>query len=277
VFFEPDASTGGAPSDPTSLVLARTFSSSLGEIKNATLPAVHAMLDASAGACTRGLAAYGDIAPQVKGRKDLMLEADAYKSKVDQLRAAPPKNDPDKLPRNEEKLAKACADLAKANNDLIEKLVAMERSKASLLSKDLRNMVDASYLLFQQAEVRLENVMAKMSEAAEPTPGKAKPAAAAPPPRAATFDDDDAPVVSFTPATHVSHAPVAAAPTAHVTEAMGGLNPFGSPVTAGGAPAEPASSGGGDAFGEFDFGVPPPPPGGSKGAVMGVDDFDSFA
>ena len=143
-FFEPDASTGGAPADPASLILARTFSSSLGDVKNATLPAVHAMLDSSVQSCTQGLTAYGDIAPKVKGRKDLMLEADAYKSKVDQLRAAPPKNDPDKLPRNEEKLAKACADLAKANNELIEKLVAMERAKPALLAKDLRNIVDAS-------------------------------------------------------------------------------------------------------------------------------------
>ena len=285
-FFEPDASTGAAPSDPTSLVLARTFSSSLGDVKNATLPAVHAMLDSSVQSCTAGLAAYGDIAPKVKERKDLMLEADAYKSKVDQLRAAPPKNDPDKLPRNEEKLAKACADLAKANNELIEKLVAMERAKPALLAKDLRNIVDASYLLFQQAEVRLENVMAKMAEATDPTPSKAKTASAAARTAAAsTFEEADVPAVSFTPAAPVHAPPPRAAPVhAHaapdVASEMEDFNPFGAPAAAAApaAPKAPVS----DAFDEFDdgFGAPPPPPPPQHGAagkgVLGVDDFDSF-
>ena len=290
-FFEPDASTGGAPADPASLILARTFSSSMGDVKNATLPAVHAMLDSSVQSCTQGLTAYGDIAPKVKGRKDLMLEADAYKSKVDQLRAAPPKNDPDKLPRNEEKLAKACADLAKANNELIEKLVAMERAKPALLAKDLRNIVDASYLLFQQAEVRLENVMAKMAEATDPTPSKAKPAGAgAPPaarPAAASFEEEDIPSVSFTPAAAHPAAhpapPRAAPPVAHpapgLASEMEDFNPFGSPASAAvpAAPKAPVS----DAFDEFDdgFGAPPPPPpphGAAGKGVLGVDDFDSF-
>jgi hypothetical protein len=266
-------------------VLARTFSSSLGDVKNATLPAVHAMLDSSVQSCTAGLAAYGDIAPKVKGRKDLMLEADAYKSKVDQLRAAPPKNDPDKLPRNEEKLGKACADLAKANNELIEKLVAMERAKPALLAKDLRNIVDASYLLFQQAEVRLENVMAKMSEAADPTPSKAKAASAAARPAAASFDEEDIPSVSFTPAAPVHAPPPRAAPAPthaapSVTSEMEDFNPFGTPAAtaAPAAPKAPVS----DAFDEFDdgFGAPPPPPPPQHGAagkgVLGVDDFDSF-
>jgi len=165
--------------------VAQAFTVALEEMKDAALPATSDMLGASRSQIEKALERFGDIAPRVSTRKAVLLEFDAYKRKVEALRAAPPKNDPEKLPRNEEKLGKACSDLARANDELTSKLIELERAKASLLAADLRNIADATYLFFQQAEIRFERVMAAVAEAdqagkaAKPKP---KPAAAAPPP-----------------------------------------------------------------------------------------------
>jgi hypothetical protein len=72
-------------------------------MKGAALPATSDMLAATRASLERSLDKFGDIAPRVATRKAVLIEFDSYKRKVETLRAAPPKNDPEKLPRNEEK------------------------------------------------------------------------------------------------------------------------------------------------------------------------------
>jgi len=265
--------------------------SSLGEVKGSTLPAVSSMFDSSRASLDKSLAAYGNVAPQVANRKTMMLEFDAYKRKVEALRAAPPNaRDADKLPRNEEKLTKACTDLAAVNNELIETLVKLEKAKAGMVAGELRCVVDAVYLLHQQTLARLEPVLVKAGQAAQGTPGTpgAKAAATVAVLSSSSFggeeeEEAEPPVMNFTPSVHVAHAEAkpaahahahAAAPVTAVVEEEEAFSPFGA------APPAPPPAAAADFDFDDEFGAappPPPPPPSGAGGVLGVDDFDAFA
>jgi len=204
---------------------------------------------------------------------------------VEALRAAPPKNDADKLPRNEEKLTKACTDLAAANDELISKLVELERAKASMLSADLRNIIDASYLFFQQAEIRMERVSAAMAELeAESKAGAAKPKhkPTPPPPTARPtndFGDDEPPVMEFKPTVHVAAVPPPPPPPRGPPPGMDDDDPFGAPSKGSHPPPPPpppAAHAAADDSNPFETASPAAPKA-AGGGVLGVDDFDAFA
>ena len=276
-FSAPPGGAGGVP-DPAALLTARAIAQSAAATKSTALSAAAGPLDDVRAAIAESHARYGGITAGVAKRKDALLEFDAYKRKVEALRAAPPKNDPDKLPRNEEKLGAACADLAKANDELITKLVELEKAKPAMVSAHLSTIIAAASAFYDLAGTALG-----------PAAAKAKAGGAAPAPKAAAAgaaaggaaavaaapenpfgDDDEPPVMSFTPSTHVQAAPATA--PAHAFPAAPASPP---PLTGGGKDPFADED---DGFGAMSSAPPPPPPfpPPAGGAVPGVDDFDNF-
>jgi hypothetical protein len=271
-YLAPEA--GSAPPDGPAFTLSSAFASALSEMQSSALPATSDMLQASKSSLDKSLALFGDVAPRVAARKTALLEFDSYKRKVETLRAAPPKNDPEKLPRNEEKLTKACADLATANDELISNLVKLERAKAAMLAGELRNIVDATYLFFQQAEVRLEGVMAiAAKKPAEKTPA-AKPKPVEAPPRTGEneFGVEEPPIMEFHAKTSLKdEGPIQhPAPREDEEDPFGAAPPPPPPPPPSPAPAAAAAADDADGFNPFESSAPTP----SK--VLGVDDFDAF-
>jgi hypothetical protein len=283
-FSAAPGSAGGVP-DPAALMTARAIAQSAAATKSTALSAAAGPLDEVRAALAESHARYGGIAAGVDKRKSALLEFDAYKRKVEALRAAPPKNDADKLPRNEEKLGAACADLAKANDELITKLVELEKAKPAMVSAHLSTVIAAATAFHDLAGTALGPAATKAK--AGPAPKAAAGGAAAGAAAASTLaaapenpfgDEDEPPVINFTPTTHLQAAPVAhAAPAAAFPSA-----PAASPPSFGDAggrdPFADGADDDDDGFGAMASAplppTPPPPPGG--GSVPGVDDFDNF-
>jgi hypothetical protein len=306
VYFEaPPGGAGGVP-DPASLLLARALTAATTGNKAAALPAAASALDGAVRALAESHARYGGLNARIEKRKAALLEFDAYKRKVETLRAAPPKNDADKLPRNEEKLAQACTELAAANDELISQLIELEKSKPSMLSAQLPAVVAAAAAFHASAAATLQPVAekAKSGGGGAPAGVKAGVGAGAGAVAAAALADDpfgaegDPPVMEFKPSVHLSVAealpsppPASAAPAAHPFGGSpgGGGDPFAAPPPphAPPPPSPPPAAASTDPFAagaedDNPFGAPPPPPPPppfpppGAGGVPGVDDFDNF-
>jgi hypothetical protein len=304
IYFEAPPGGAAGVADPASLLLARSFATAARNNKESTLPAAAAQLDGVRGALEASGARYGVITPRVEKRKTALLEFDAYKRKVEALRAAPPKNDPDKLPRNEEKLTAACSDLAAANDDLISHLIELEKAKPAMLASSLPVVIAAAARFHAQAADALAPALAKAvaggggeaeSGAARKGSGVASSASPLDNPFGAPADaEEEVPVMSFTPSTPLSltadalpSPPPASAP--HNPFVAGGGGGFSAPTASMPPPPPPPQDAPhpGDPFavGADDdaFGVPLPPPPPpppfpppAAGGVPGVDDFDNF-
>jgi hypothetical protein len=283
-FSAAPGSAGGVP-DPAALLTARAIAQSAAATKSTALSAAAGPLDEVRAAIAESHARYGGIAAGVDKRKAALLEFDAYKRKVEALRAAPPKNDPDKLPRNEEKLGAACADLAKANDELITKLVELEKAKPAMVSVHLGPVIAAASAFYDLAGTALGPAAAKAKAGPAPkaAPGGGAAAGAAAASLAAApenpfGEEDEPPVMSFTPSTHLeaSAAPAPASPQAHAFPSAPAVPPPPPPPSFTGGGRDPFADGADDddGFGARASAPPPPPPAG--GSVPGVDDFDNF-
>jgi hypothetical protein len=90
-FSAAPGSAGGVP-DPAALLTARAIAQSAAATKSTALSAAAGPLDEVRAAIAESHARYGGIAAGVDKRKAALLEFDAYKRKVEALRAAPPKS-----------------------------------------------------------------------------------------------------------------------------------------------------------------------------------------
>lgn len=216
VYYEPLEGLG--PDED--ILLVREYARKVSDVKAIALESANAMMNSTNDTLKHLSADYASLPAKFDERKDQIIQADAYKRKVMSLREHPPKDDNEKLPRNEAKLAKACSDLSACTNELTGKLLDMEKNKHRAISSEMRMMVDGTILFFRQSEVCLAGLV-QMLDGKKGGGGAPKPVAAAALP-------------SPPPAVAPAAAPVAAAPPAD--------NPFNNPFQPAAAPPATAAA-----------------------------------